>query len=370
MRSWPSAFVRVCGAVSLCGGLAAAQDTTLVLLSGAADSPWPAIAAETGWRLVRPDLSKAPPAWTDAGLSAILPAAERRVFLIAEHDLAAAAFYAASRTPHAWMATVAIGGSPRAAVATNRLYAANTNLTPVLWISEQADPRLERGKFNVEIRPTATGKDVVDWLNARQREAFPPEVDCETGNPKFARCFWAEITGFDARRRNDVLDSTRIWAGSGAYLDLGGFGFQPGAPGPGVEVAWLPPRYSGPLRLGDRLVAVAGREIHDSDDYAAFMDQQVDGKPAAVMVVRGKERKRIETHIIVTPREELTTARIRAQFLQEAREILLITRQVSALRVRIPEHWSGMAASWNGQDLGKLETGCWNIGDEGAGRCE
>lgn len=342
----------------------------MVLLSNAPDSPWPAIAAEAGWRLTRPDVGKISPPWTDAGLSAILPAAEGRTFLVAEHDLAAAAFYAASRTPHVWMATVAIGGSPRAAIATNRLYAANTMLTPVLWISDQPDARLERGRFNLEVRPTATAMEVVNWLNARNREAFPPEVDCETGNPKLARCFWAEITGFDARRRNDVLDSTRIWAGSGAYLDLGGFGFQPGGAGPGVEVGWLPPKYSGPLRLGDRIVSVGGREIRDAEDYAAFMDQQVDAKPAAAMVARGKERKRIETRIIVPPREELTTARIRAQFLPEAREILLITRQVSALRVRIPEHWSGMAASWNGQDLGKLEAGCWAAGDQGARRCE
>lgn len=310
------------------------------------------------------------PPWTDAGLKTVLPwATGRRAFLIAEGEAAPAAFYAVSRTPDAWLAAVAVGGNPRSAIATNRLYAANARLTPLLWIAAQPDPRLERAGFPVERRTSATGKDVLEWLRARERDEFPAEVDCETGNPQFARCFWVELTGFDARRRNDVLDSTRVWAGSGAHLDLGGFGFQNGAPGPGVMVQWLPDKYTGPLLVGDRLISIAGKEIRDAQDYVTFMEQQVDARPAAVMVQRQKERKRIETRILVPPREELITARVKAQFSVEGRELLLITRQVSALRVRVPPQWSGAAASWNGQELGKLETGCWEVDDRGARNC-
>ena len=42
------------------------------------------------------------------------------------------------------------------------------------------------------------------------------------------------MTKFDAGQRNDVLDSTRVQpVGSGAVLDLGGFGFNLADPGPG-----------------------------------------------------------------------------------------------------------------------------------------
>jgi hypothetical protein len=340
-----------------------------VLLSNAAESPWPSLAAEGRWTLIRPDISKVPPPWTDAGLQAILPAPGARAVLVAEGEFASAAFYAASRTPDAWLGAVAVGGSPRAAIATNRLYAANARLTPVLWISSQSDAKLERAKFPVETRANASGKDVIEWIAARERDPFPAEVDCETGNPQFARCFWVEMTGFDAARRNDVLDSTRVWAGSGAYLDVGGFGFDLNAPGPGVPVAVLPGRDAGPLRAGDRIVSIAGRKIADARDYASFMDQQADSKPVAIIVERGRERKRIETRIVVPPRQELVTARVQAQFLPDAREILLITRQVSALRIHVPETWAGAAASWNGRDLGKLDAGCWEAGDRGARKC-
>jgi hypothetical protein len=335
------------------------------------------LAAQAGWQLVRPDPAKLPPLWTDAGLEALSPAVPRqgRVFLIAEQDLAAAAFYAVSRTPDLWTAAVAVGGSPRAAIASNRLFGANTQLSPLLWLADAPDAaawqaRLAKTGFSVEVRTKAAMQEAIDWLAVRQRPPFPDSVDCETGNPRLARCFWIEMIAFDPKRRNDVLDSTRVRAGSGAFLNLGGFGFDATASGPGVAVAWLPEKYSGPLRLGDRIVSIAGKEIRDAPEYVSFMEQQVENKPVAIIVLRGKERKRLETGIVVPPREEVVTARVQGMFLPETREILLITRQVSALRVTIPEPWSGSAVSWNGQDIGKLATGCWNVEDAGARRCQ
>jgi hypothetical protein len=116
-------------------------------------------------------------------------------------------------------------------------------------------------------------------------------------------------------------------------------------------------------------MAVAGKEMRDAQEYVSFMDQQVESKPVAVIVQRGKERKRVETNIVVPPREEVVTARVQARYLPDTREILLITRQVSGLRATIPEPWSGAAVSWNGLDVGKLAAGCWMVDDNGAGRC-
>ena len=72
------------------------------------------------------------------------------------------------------------------------------------------------------------------------------------------------MTKFDASERNDVLASTRIAGGAGAALDLGGFGFKTDEPGPGVLVTSLPEKYTGPLKMGDRLVALDGKPIENA----------------------------------------------------------------------------------------------------------
>src|SRR5258707_2390996 len=57
----------------------------------------------------------------------------------------------------------------------------------------------------------------------------------------------------------------------------GGFGRFPGVwpvwlrsacPRSGAAVAWLPGDYQGPLKLNDRIVAVAGKELRDGREYA------------------------------------------------------------------------------------------------------
>jgi len=146
---------------------------------------------------------------------------------------------------------------------------------------------------------------VFDWLAKHQRALFPSTVDCETGSPAFARCYWIEMTKFDPKKRNDVLKSTRAMPGSGASLALGPFGYDPQAAGPGALVGWLPDDYKGPLKLNDRIVSVAGKELRDGREYARQMDELTDDKPVSVLIQRGKERLRLETKILLPKREEL-----------------------------------------------------------------
>jgi hypothetical protein len=173
------------------------------------------------------------------------------------------------------------------------------------------------------------------------------------------------MTKFDPKRRNDVLKSTRVLPGSGASLAIGPFGFDPLAPGPGALVAWLPNSYKGPLKLGDRIVAVAGKDVRDGREYAEMMDAITEDKAVAVQVQRGSERMRLETKIVLPKREETTTARIEGRYTPDQKELLLISRAVVQARVQIPEDWLPVSVSWNGLDLPKLESaGCWVLSIE------
>ena len=92
-------------------------------------------------------------------------------------------------------------------------------------------------------------------------------MDCESHSQAFARCYWLEVTQPNPRRKNDVVPSTRVRAGTGASLDLGGFGYDPADKGPGAQVVWLPENYQGPLKLKDRIIAVGGVDIKDGREY-------------------------------------------------------------------------------------------------------
>lgn len=297
-----------------------------------------------------------------------LPVDRTRVYLVGEGSLASHVFYVASRAPHLMAAGLAVGGDPKRAVDSNRLFGANTTLCPVLWLVETpGSPLIERDRkrlqaagYDFEVQPLGqlSLDGALEWLDKHRRDPFPAEIDCETGSPEFARCHWLEITKFDPAQRNDVLRSTRVLPGAGGYLDLGGFGYDPAAPGPGVRVAWLPPNYKGPLKLDDRIVSVGGRAIRDAQDYLELMDQ-AEEKPAAVIVERGRERLRLETRILVARREETITARVQARWLADTREILLVTRGVGELKLEIPPFWVPARLNWNGNDLGSAERpGC------------
>jgi hypothetical protein len=352
----------------------------LVVLPGVADGPsvrklfeqWQPLAASRGWSCVIPFVDGvSDPAvkvvdliLTDAR-KRIPGVDETRVYLAAGGAGVAELFYMLSRAPDLWTAALAIQGSPGAAINSYRLFGANTQETPLLWVAPAADVDVYRAKlsaaeFNFEARPEAKTGEALDWLAGHRRAPFPATVDCETGNPSLARCYWIEMTRFDPKRRNDVLKSTRVLPGSGASLALGPFGYDGAAPGPGALVAWLPANYQGPLKLDDRIVSVDGKEMRDGRDYARQMDEIKDDKSVAVLVQRGKERLRLETKIVLPKREELVTARVQGRYMAEQKELLIISRAVTQMRVRIPAEWTPVSVSWNGLDLLKADAaGCW-----------
>src|SRR6185503_2539062 len=127
-----------------------------------------------------------------------------------------------------------------------------------------------------------------------------------------------------------------------------------------------------PLKLNDRIVSVGGKEVVDGRDYARQMDDITDDKSIPVMIYRGKERLRLETKVVLPKREELITARVQGRYLADQKEVLLISRTVTQMRVRIPAEWTPVSVSWNGLDLLKAESaGCWvlNIDPPEALKC-
>ena len=70
-----------------------------------------------------------------------------------------------------------------------------------------------------------------------------------------------------------MLPNTRIIDGSGASLDLGGFGYKLTDPGPGVLISYLPRDYIGPLKTGDRLIELDGQPVEDARDFDARLNK-------------------------------------------------------------------------------------------------
>jgi predicted esterase len=281
-----------------------------------------------------------------------------RIYLAGRGESAAAVFYAISRVPDLWAAGLALGGSPKAAVDTNRIFAANFTNVPVLWVSDPAGEtlaqKLKTTGLNLEWQSAATGaaaSSVIQWLSQHKREDFPLAIDCETNSPTFARCYWVRMTKFDATERNDVLPSTRIAGGNSAALDLGGFGFKLDDPGPGVLVSQLPEKYSGPLKMGDRIVSLDGREIANARQYRDQMEKVTEEKLAVATVQRGKDRVRMETRIIVPRRDPAVSARVEAQYLPDDKEIQIVSRTVTEMRITVPPQWAQAKLLWNGLAL-------------------
>jgi predicted esterase len=354
----------------------------LLVLLGGDTKTWQAWCQQRGWQFLEA-WSQSPEKNFDLRVKELagkvddalkrLPVDENRVYLAGQGDGASAVFYVANRIPDMWAAAVAAGGSPRAAIDSNRVYAANTTNLPVLWLfgeksEEPLGQRLKSAGFNLEWReqPAAKPAEIFDWLAAHQRDPYPTTADCETGTPLFARCYWVEMTRFDPGERNDVLDSTRVPPiGSGAGLALGPFGYDPAAPGPGLEVTWLPDKYDGPLKLKDRIVALGGKELKDGREFEQLMYQTFDEKPVVVMVQRGERRIRVETRIVVPRREETVTARVQARYLPDLREVQVVSRTVTQMKLTLPEAWLPAAINWNGTEVAKAETaGCWLLDEQ------
>jgi PDZ domain len=392
-RNWPNEFVRACATISLLfawplgaqGGQtqppSAQGRTPAVALLDADDAvQWRIWTRELGWQVISPPVDAA--TGIDSRVRALAAAVESsiqsgsvdpaRVYIAGRGDAVASVFYAISRMPDLWAAGVALGGSPKAALDSNRIFAANSTLVPLLWIaaddSRAMAEKLTAARLNLEWhpleRPPASGgfntAALIQWLARHKRDAFPISIDCETNSPTFARCYWVQPTKFDASERNDVLASTRIPGGTGAALDLGAFEFKVDDPGPGVLVTSLPAKYNGPLKNGDRLMALDGKPLASARELLELLEKFTEEKPATVTVQRGKERVRVETRITLPRRDSGVTARVQAQYLPAEKEIQIISRTIAEMRVTVAPQWIPASLVWNGLSLENLEeAGCW-----------
>jgi pimeloyl-ACP methyl ester carboxylesterase len=330
---------------------------------------WAPIAASRKWRLVMPQF----PAVADPGVKNLeaMAADLRQRYVLAKQPIylagggiaSAAVFYAAARAPHLWTAAIAIGGSPVPAIDSDRLFAGNTLNTPVGWAltaeersaSAAIRQRLTTAGYNLTVLEAPTIGQVLDFLARHSYTAFPPKIDCETGNPTLAQCYWAKLTAFNPALRNDAIRSSRVNPDLPASLDFGGFGYQVTAPGPGVVIEWLPPDYKGPLMLKDRIVALSGKPIADPRHYVELMREVKEERPVSVTIERvtgkEKERLRLTTHYRLRQREEVVTARVQAEWVPEAREIVIVSRAVAAIELTIPEGWAPSTVNWNGNPV-------------------
>ena len=66
------------------------------------------------------------------------------------------------------------------------------------------------------------------------------------------------------------------------------------------------------------------------------MEKVTEEKPVTVTVQRGKERVRVETRIVLPRREAGITARVEAQYLPADKEIQIVSRTVTEMRVTLP----------------------------------
>ncbi|HEV2446109.1 MAG TPA: PDZ domain-containing protein [Candidatus Sulfopaludibacter sp.] len=379
MKNWPGKFARACGITSLLACATAAQPAAAkhpaIALADPSDAEqWQILVKALDWLVIAPprDAKAGIDARVQALSAAVADAIQKsdadpaRIYLAGRGDYAALVFYAIARMPDLWAAGIALGGSPVPAIDTNRVFATNFSNAPVLWVSAAPEAEAFAGKLktlglNVEWR-SATGLTngaVLDWMNRHARDEFPASIDCETDSPSVGRCYWIQMTKFDAAERNDVLPSTRLAGASGAFLDVGDFSYKLTDPGPGVLVASLPAKYSGPLKTGDRIVELDGRPIENPRQFADTMGKKTREDRVVIMVQRGKDRMRVETRIVVPQRDSTVTARVQAKYVAEDNHIEIVSRTVTEMRVTIPQHWVPVSLYWNGLSLEDIaKPGC------------
>jgi hypothetical protein len=355
-----------------------AQTPAIALVDPSDAAAWQGWAKEVGWRVI----TGAPAANPDARVLALAAAVQEavkdgvdpaRVYLAGRGGASAVVFYTISRTPDLWAAGVAVEGSPQPAIDTDRVFTANFKDAPVLWASngdgDQAlAAKLKSAGLNVEWRASGglAPAAVLEWLGQHKRDPFPSEIDCETNSPQFASCYWIRMTQFDAAERNDILPSTRLQSAQLPSLDLGGFGYKPDEPGPGVLVSFLPEKYSGPLKMGDRIVALDGRPVDNPKTYLELMAKYTEPRAAVATVLRGKDRVRVETFVVMPKHDTSVTARVQAQYLPADRELQIVSRTVKEMKVTIPPQWAEDShLFWNGLALEKIESaGCFLLSIE------
>jgi hypothetical protein len=376
LKSWSKESVAVC-AISLlaCGAVGQTRKPAIALVDPADAQQWSKWTQELGWLSIVPAVPEG--ANADVRVQAIAAAVQAAVkdggadpahiYIAGRAEAAAAVFYAISRIPDLWAAGLALGGSPKPALDTGRIFAANFTNTPVLWISDGAGDaeltaQLKSAGLNLEWR-AAKNLSIAQLFAAllqHTRKQFPDDADCETNSPTFARCYWLEPTKFDVLERNEVLPLSRLTLGSGASLDLGEFGYKTDDTGPGVLVSILPKDYSGPLKIGDRLIELDGQAIANARDYADRMSKMYAEKRMAGIVQRGKEKLRFETRVILPRPDAVVTARVQGKHDPDDKTIQIISRSVAELRVTVPPEWVPADLYWNGVSLEDLaKPGCY-----------
>ncbi len=341
---------------------------------------WSQVAATRKWHLVFP----AGPTMGDGGILAITAIsdalrakpelAKAPLYLAGAGAVTPMVIYAAARAPHLFSAVVAIGGTVKPAIESDRLFGGNTGNLPIAWALTPEEKaanrellyRLQVATFQISVLESATVQQLLDFLAKGLYAPYPPAVDCETGSPLMARCYWLKPVEFDAGLRNDALRSTRVNPDTSAALDFGAFGYNVDKPGPGVLVEQLPPKYDGPLQLNDRIVALSGTPIADPKHYLELLSQVKEEKPVAVTIERGtgknRERIRVTTRYQLRKREEVLTARLQGQYQAEAKEIVIISRTVAALEVDVPAQWAPLSVNWNGVQVATPQTpGCYLV---------
>ncbi len=367
------------------------DSAALVVLPASIEAPpaewtyWRQIAAARQWHLILPVIHGAADTVVKA-LDALVEHIRKQhslekapVYLTGAGASVGMVFYAAARAPHPWAAALAVGGTPKPAVDSDRLFGANTSNLEVGWAVSAEEKaatnslrhRLQTGGYNLALLEAPTIDQALGWLAGHRHQEFPEKIDCETGNPTLGRCYWIKAVEFDPSLRNDVVPSTRINPDRHASLDLGGFGYQLSAKGPGLLVEWLPEKYEGPLKRNDRIVALSGKPISDARHYAELMSQVLEERPVAITVERDKERFRLTTRYQLPKREEVLTMRIQAHYAAQAKEIVIVSRTVATVELTIPPHWIPVRVNWNGSQMATPQNpGCFilSIKTPGAAR--
>ncbi len=354
--------------------MAAAPKPAIALVDARDADQWGKWTAELGWQLVAPPVdAQATPdsralALADAVRAAIAngSADAAHVYLAGRGGDAPMVFYIVSREPDLWAAGLALGGSPKAALA-GAVYAVNFTNAPVLWISDGAGDaelaaRLKSAGVNIEWHDAkaVTIAKFFDDLGSRTRPEFPSTADCETNTAQFAHCYWMEPTRFDGGERNDLLPGTRVKDGSGASLDLGGFGYKLSDSGPGVLISYLPQEYFGPLKTGDRLIELDGAAIKNAQEFNERLNAMHAERPVVATIQRGKERIRLDTRVVLPRAEAVATARVQGRYDPESKTVRIISRSVAEMRLKIPPQWVPSDLYWNGLELENLaKPGCY-----------
>jgi hypothetical protein len=131
-------------------------------------------------------------------------------------------------------------------------------------------------------------------------------------------------------------------------------------------VSFLPEKYSGPLKMGDRIVALDGRPVDNPKTYLELMAKYTEPRAAVATVLRGKDRVRVETFVVMPKHDTSVTARVQAQYLPADRELQIVSRTVKEMKVTIPPQWAEDShLFWNGLALEKIESaGCFLLSIE------